>query len=371
MNYYELFESLDIDTSKLDHKKNHTSYKIRYVSSYVKQWLYVVANISSIKRINFIDCMCNAGIYKDGDLTTALEVLLIFFNHAIRHEDKEFHLFLNDLSSQRIQICQTLVNAISIANNRPSNVLVHYDTQDVNTYLSDTSSFDKFLLGSVSTIFFVDPYDLGTVRIKNLANISHRYYCEIIFNVFTSDLVRNKLDDRIKRCLGTDDITDKTDLLDYIASKLKVGKINYSFNYEFRISTNTEIYSIIFATPNMKGLEKIKVAIWETFEGREFFRTQTSKDDQLSLFDREIEVESQRDYHACAAKRRITKEFHGKVVDYADIESFALEKTMLKASDLLSTVIKPLISSGIILKLGKASKINYKQDSYKFIEEFE
>lgn len=153
--------------------------------------------------------------------------------------------------------------------------------------------------------------------------------------------------------------------------KLKVGKINYSFAFEFRNSKNTELYRIVFATPHEKGLEKVKDAIWETFEGREFFRTQVPKDGQLSLFDRDMEEESQLDYHACAAKRRLTKVFCGKVVDYSAIEIFLLEKTMLKASDLLTTVIKPLISNGIILKQGKVSKSNFKHDSYRFIKEYE
>ena len=54
----------------LDDKKQQTTYKIDYVSEYVKNWLYVMATSEKVHTLNFIDCMSNAGIYKDGDLGT-------------------------------------------------------------------------------------------------------------------------------------------------------------------------------------------------------------------------------------------------------------------------------------------------------------
>lgn len=56
----------------LDEKKSQTTYKIEYVSKYVEKWLFVMSNVDEVKNINFIDCMCNAGIYTDGGKGTAI-----------------------------------------------------------------------------------------------------------------------------------------------------------------------------------------------------------------------------------------------------------------------------------------------------------
>jgi len=369
MNYNYLISTLKIDIRKLDVKKEQTSNKIKYITSYVKNWLFVVTNRPTIKYINFIDCMCNAGMYSDGDLTTALEVLIQFAVFALMKRDKEFHIFLNDNSTARVDICKKICEYLQSSMNIPDNVIIHYSYQDVNSYIEDYSIFDKYLIRDASTIFFVDPYDLGTVVIEKVAKLPKRYYSEIIFNVFTSDLVRNGQDERISKCVGNEEIVGKSALLDYVSDQLKVGRIQYSFAYEFRNSKNTELYRIFFATPHKRGLEKLKEAIWETFEGKEFFRNQDPSMQQITLFNACGEELIQLDFHASKAKRLLIYEFAGKTVPYPVIELFLLEKSMLKSTDLISNVIKPLMQNGIIRKIGIVSGNNFKEDKYQFVED--
>ena len=52
------FKKLGIDESNLDEKAEQTTYKIRYVARYVRQWVRIEANRKEIQQINFIDCMC-------------------------------------------------------------------------------------------------------------------------------------------------------------------------------------------------------------------------------------------------------------------------------------------------------------------------
>ena len=72
------FKKIGIDSSAIQSKKEQTTYKIKYVTRYVRQWAIVEAGRKTISQINFIDCMCNAGIYKDGDFCTGMEVINIF-----------------------------------------------------------------------------------------------------------------------------------------------------------------------------------------------------------------------------------------------------------------------------------------------------
>ena len=67
MNLLDRFEILKIDRTALTPKKQQTDYKIKYVSEYTKLWAIVGAERNDVSEITFIDCMCNAGVYRDGD----------------------------------------------------------------------------------------------------------------------------------------------------------------------------------------------------------------------------------------------------------------------------------------------------------------
>ena len=62
----------------LDNKNEQTNYKIKYITNYVKNWLIVLSNTKFCTNLNFIDCMSNAGIYLDGEYSTAMNVLELF-----------------------------------------------------------------------------------------------------------------------------------------------------------------------------------------------------------------------------------------------------------------------------------------------------
>ena len=71
MNIAEKFAELSIDPNRLTKKKQQTSKKIEYVSEYVWLWALVMLERNDIHTLNFVDCMCNAGVYHDGDCCTA------------------------------------------------------------------------------------------------------------------------------------------------------------------------------------------------------------------------------------------------------------------------------------------------------------
>lgn len=72
---------------------NITKNKIDYISDYVNNWTYVNENSRYCNNLNFIDCMCNAGIYNDGTLTTSMRILKIFIDHAKIHKEKRYNIF--------------------------------------------------------------------------------------------------------------------------------------------------------------------------------------------------------------------------------------------------------------------------------------
>ena len=123
----------------------------------------------------------------------------------------------------------------------------------------------------------------------------------------------------------------------------------------------------MFFTPNIKGLEKLKEALWDTFNGKDFHRNQTeSTTQQMSIFTEADEKDWMIELHSATAKESLVEYFSGKgEIEYVTIESFIIENTMLNGNQILEHVLKPLIQGGKVKKMGYVSRSsNYKKDKY-------
>lgn len=372
---------IEESASYLDEIYEHTEYKIKYVKKYVENWLYVVTNFDNIKNINFIDCMCNAGIYKNGVLGTPVEVLLLFINFSIEHPEKNFNLFLNDYDVNRINIIQKICNILNFKNY--SNLNIYFSNIDVNTYLERQKNNVLFFGNNgykklSSTILFVDPYCFGEVKIKNIIDFTNTFYSELIFNYFNSDYRRNidntstpakrqKIIESMDGIVGYSSSMNEKQVEDLIKQRIKGRFIKHSFSYPFRIKTNVELYHIIYATPNPKGLIKIKDSLWTVFNGDSFFKNGTAGD-QLSLFDENEFKEMNVQNFSREAQELLLAKYSNKTVDYQTICKFVLEHTMLKDSHIINYLLKPLVEQGKIIKNNTKGRRDYKNDFYTFIK---
>ena len=62
----------------------------------------------------------------------------------------------------------------------------------------------------------------------------------------------------------------------------------------------------------------------------------------------------------------ILQKYKGQTVDYLKIEEYVIENTMLNGNHLIENVLKPLISSEKITKLGLVKRSsNFKKDQYQ------
>lgn len=356
-----------------DNITNITRHKIKYVSNYIENWTYIMCEHNKINTINFIDCMCNAGIYNDCTLSTSMEVLNIFVNQAIKYPAMKFNLFLNDILPERIDVIKKLSSIINSKN--LNNINIFYDTMDVNDYLDSTVKYNTYFQFGSSTVLFVDPYNFGDVKIHKLHEFSNKYYSEIIFNYFSSDYKRNiknesaidkidKINESMIGIPGYNSNLSDTEVRLLIQDFLKTSKIKYSFAYQFRTSTNVPLYSIIYASPHYRGLEEIKESFWKIFDGDPFYRNTKEKDidsKQISLID---DKQLNEDYYCNEAKNIVISKYSGYEVSYDKILIYLLEHSMLKKGQILRGVIKPLIKENKIEKLNYSGKNNYLNDSY-------
>lgn len=174
MNIFDKITEWGIDNNLLTQKKQQTDKKIEYIREYIRQWAIISAERKDINSINFIDCMCNAGVYKDGDLGTPTEVLRMFIDLSDKYPNKTFRLFCNDISQEKIKILKKIIAFFNRESKR--NIEVSILNVDVNEYLDmleENHSFNgKTIFHYVaSTVLFVDPFDFGTVEIPKVSAI--------------------------------------------------------------------------------------------------------------------------------------------------------------------------------------------------------
>lgn len=360
---------------------NITKHKINYISDYVYNWSIIGANYSDCKQINFIDCMCNAGIYKDSTLTTSMRVLQTFIEHAKNYPNKIFNLFLNDYNKNRVDVIIQLAKEINYE--QPKNINIMIDNMDVNNYLdSFNSKYANSYLGyGAFTILFVDPYNFGTVKIKKIKEFSENNYSEIIFNYFSSDYSRNmnnsfaiskieSIKSSMEGVYGYNEQLTEIQVLDLIQAYFKTSKIKYSFAYQFRTRKNVPLYNIVYATPNKKGLEEIKDTFWRVFDGNPFFLNYEEQEKNLEIT-QQFQLFNDKDLNELSyskeAQKKLINNYYSMTISYDDIVIYILENTMLRKGQVIKTVIKPLIYDGKIVKLNKKSIKDYTHDLYSVV----
>ena len=359
----------------LDEAKLHTQYKIKYIKDYVRRWLNVAVNYKQ-RNIVFIDSMCNAGIYKNGIKGTCIEVVELFIEYARENENKQFYIFLNDYNKDRVKILKELISQYGI----PSNLKISIADKDVVNYLSLLIEKNIFN-NSCFTLLYTDPYNFGIPNLlTTIKAFIDKYYCELLFNYFSSDVTRNKKNTSAKNKMSTiknelssvitdiniDDDENKEILNKLINTYKNTKNIKYSFAYRFNNTNNAELYYIIFFTPNKRGLELIKESIWKVFNGEESFKKQIDiEKDQLKLFNTdELLINT---YSGPMKESIIKLGYEKEVLSYEDIETYVLENSLLKDSHVIKPIIIPLLEDSILEKITPdgVRKNNYKESKYK------
>ena len=371
---------IDEKRCKIDDIKDQTRAKIDYVSNYVIEWLRVASNSQNSNKIYFIDAMSNCGIYKKFDLCTCLRVLDIFYKESLNHPNKYYYLYLNDYDIEKVNVLREIISKykdkfsnnlfISISNEDASDFL-----DKINYAFNFNGSFEKKYV-----LLYVDPYNFPSKEvIESMLNFIKKNYCELMFNFFSSDIERNLFNDKqkdksdklveaIKLFANIDTLKKSSNKMEYIVDcfveKIKNTKyIEYYFKYDFNISTNKEIYQIMFFSPSIAGLKQLKKSLWEVFEGYPEYWSKRKRDyDSVNLFG--YTPEEQRIVDQGEIVINYLLKLGETRMNYARIEEICLSRTLLVDSHIINYVIKPMIEQNKLAKCNLVRKSNYKKDEY-------
>ena len=371
---------IDLNARCIQEIKGHTKHKILLVSKYVEKWLGIASNAKVTKSVCFIDGMCNAGIYKDGTLGTSTEVLKLFIKYAKLFPNIQYNLFCNDIDIERINMIKDVFKEYSEYEDYENiNIYTYnYDVNDFIQKLLEMNYFFNYEAGAF-TLLFLDPYNFGVIKLQNVINFLNTYYSELMYNYFSSDILRNASNafaiekqkmmiESMQGLNGYNNELNPNTIKEIIIDNFKLaGK--RCFNYQFNISSNVELYNIIYATQKDIGIEKLKETLWELFDGdSNNYRTLKieKNNSQFTLFDEDYRRKENIDILSEETICRLYERYKGKEIPYYEIYDYVLYNTMLKGSHIIKHVLNPMIENGMVEKRNKKGKRNYKDDFYIF-----
>jgi three-Cys-motif partner protein len=118
--------------------------------------------------------------------------------------------------------------------------------------------------------------------------------------------------------------------------QLLAAGAKYVLSFAMRDTRGRISYSLFFATKDLKGLEKMKEAMWRVDgTGRYFFRDPLYPNQPLLL-----DAEANPDYRLL--REQLVERFRGQTVPIEDVERFVLEDTAFLGTHLRRNVLAPM-----------------------------
>lgn len=274
----------------------HTIKKFELVEAYVQTWAQKLLQNPICKKIVFIDCMCNSGVYTDDSgnevYGTPIRVARILRDTAGQYPRKKIYMYLNDNSLGKIELLKEKLPGEK--NNFKYSITVG-DGNDllkkIGPQLQNADGIHYFL--------FYDPFE-ATIDWEALAPF-FRSWGEVLINHMLYDSVRAikqvKSQAAMKKYENTY-LSDFEDLLPYgsdktayerrveqIITALKGASRRKYFIGAFPLfnTRNSLMYDLVHCTSNVAGFRLYKRTAWKTFGGKSSTKNTHGEENQLML----------------------------------------------------------------------------------------
>lgn len=254
----------------------HTIKKFELIEEYIKAWAQKLLLIDACKKLIFIDCMCNSGMYTNdaGDSVkgTAVRVSEVLSEAARKYKNKSIEIYLNDKDKARVEeLKKHLPENEQNFHIATSCVDAHELLMNIGPQLYEFEQQHYFLL--------YDPYD-ASIDWEALLPF-FRNWGEVMINHMVSDPVRAITSAKRKTTIEKYEATyleDFEKLVPYgsdkkayetrveeIINSLKGARRYYVAAFPFYNTQNSLVYNMIHCTSNKEGFKLYKKSAWKVF----------------------------------------------------------------------------------------------------------
>lgn len=307
----------------------HTLAKIDIVKEYLKAWFPIIGRYNP--RIIYIDGFCGPGQYiggEKGSPVTALETALSHHHDFLKNTELIF--VFNDKDEKRIEHLSSIISEYDI----PKNYRIEfYSGNFKETLLSILDSVESKGKELAPTFLFVDPFGIKENSYELIKRFMKHSRCEVLINFMSESINRfastpefeNHLNELYgskvwKTCL--DDGNKYDCLVSLYESRLKEFA-EFCWPFEMKDTKNKTKYLLFFISNHLKGLEKMKDAMWKIDPSGDYLFS--ARDcDQLTIFDNDFDPTAlKKTYQDCLGEKLLTVE---------EIEEYTISQTSFRKS---------------------------------------
>jgi three-Cys-motif partner protein len=311
--------------------------KHQILRNYLEGWFGVMGQTNN--KILFIDAFAGPGRYEDGSPGSPLIALDTLLKHPVINKKCEFILLFNENVKARADHLMSILEVGEKSNPMPKNVTVFPTNMDFVELSAEIASiFTGTQERLVPTFAFIDPFGFSDSPLTALSDLLSFPKCELLtflgLNSINRFATAKNVAGHMESLFGTSKVFEHaphagdpnriTFFVKLYEDQLKATcGFKYCRTFIMKNKSGLEIYALVFATKNVKGLDLMKKSMWKMApDGRFTF--------SASDFGRETLFDSVVDYDSLASE--IHEYFRGRTVHMQSIEEFALIHTAFLVS---------------------------------------
>ena len=323
----------------------HTQSKHTILRRYWEAWLPIMTKYN--QRVLYIDGFAGPGRYAGGEDGSPLLALVSARDHHARPDSEVVFTFIERDRKRFDHLEQTIEH---IKPTLPPNFKVHCIHGVFDDQMADVlDRLEEKKTSLAPSLVFIDPFGFSHTPFRTVQRIMQNPKCEILVTFMYEE---------INRFLGHPDHADTYDLLfgtdawrevveledpderrrmihDIYRDQLRAAGIEYVRSFEMLNRGNRTDYFLFFGTHSLRGLEKMKEAMWKVDPAGTFqFSDYTDANRTIKLFPDQPDFEG--------LKRMLLARFQETDVTIQELNDFVLEETPFLKAHFKTQILKPM-----------------------------
>lgn len=305
----------------------HTRAKHEILRRYLQAWTPILS-LAEHPHLLYIDGFAGPGVYDGGEDGSPVIALKAALEHRDLIKAKLFFLFI-EKDTTRAQRLKQILDGID----RPDNFRVR--VEEGRSFAEGFSDVLKHYQSKSQnlppTFAFIDPFGWAGVPLSLIKKILSFPRCEVLVNFMYEEINRflghPDQEKNLDGLFGTTSWRGLTSVQGKVERRTAIHGLyrdqlqqaaKYVRSFEMRNKHDSTDYFLFFATQNIKGLMKMKEAMWKVDESGEFVFSDATNPLQSQLFgEPDLGV----------LEKLLRSRFAGQEAHLREVERFVVEET--------------------------------------------
>ena len=324
----------------------HTAAKHMILRRYLQAWLPILSRRH--ERVLYLDGFAGPGIYSEGEPGSPIIALRTAIGFTPRITTDLLFLFI-EADRPRYESLQREVAKLTL----PSNIHVQLEhgkcNETMNAVLDGVDQKGQHL---IPTFAFLDPFGFSHTPFSLIKRIVRHPRCEVLITFMYEEINRflsqQDQPDNLDNLFGTPDWRTAAALevpkerKGFIHSLYKRqletdAGISYVRSFEMVNRGNRTDYFLFFGTKSLKGLMKMKEAMWKVDVASGLQFSDATDPDQVLVFTNEPNFGE--------VKALLVRQFKGRTTSIEEIEEYVLVDSPYRETHYKRQVLKPMEDS--------------------------